>query len=66
LAENYPLILSTGQRSPAFFHSEHRNISWLRSLDPDPVVEIHPKTAAQNNIGNGEWVWVENWIVDRL
>jgi anaerobic selenocysteine-containing dehydrogenase len=62
LAENYPLILSTGRRSPAFFHSEHRNIPWLRSLDPDPVVEIHPKTAAENGIGHGEWVWVENWL----
>jgi anaerobic selenocysteine-containing dehydrogenase len=62
LAKAYPLILSTGRRSPAFFHSEHRQIPWLRSLDPDPVVEIHPKTAAENDIGNGEWVWVENWM----
>ena len=62
LAETYPLVLSTGRRSPAFFHSEHRNIPWLRSLDPDPVVEIHPKTAAKNGIGHGEWVWVENWM----
>ncbi|OGP62723.1 MAG: dimethylsulfide dehydrogenase [Deltaproteobacteria bacterium RBG_13_49_15] len=62
LAKTYPLILSTGRRSPAFFHSEHRNIPWLRTLDPDPVVEIHPKTAATYRIGNGEWVWVENWM----
>ncbi|MFH1123314.1 MAG: molybdopterin-dependent oxidoreductase [Pseudomonadota bacterium] len=62
LAEKYPLILSTGRRSPAFFHSEHRMIPWLRQLDPDPVVEIHPDTAAEHDIGNGEWVWVENWM----
>jgi len=62
LFKEYPLILSTGRRSPAFFHSEHRNIPWLRQLDPDPVVEIHPETAAKNNITNGEWVFVENWL----
>jgi anaerobic selenocysteine-containing dehydrogenase len=26
------------------------------------VVEIHPDTAADHGIGNGEWVWVENWM----
>ncbi|THB80292.1 MAG: dimethylsulfide dehydrogenase [Desulfobacteraceae bacterium] len=62
LAKDYPLILSTGRRSPAFFHSEHRNIPWLRQLDPDPVVEIHPETAARHGIGSGEWVVVENWM----
>jgi anaerobic selenocysteine-containing dehydrogenase len=61
LAKDYPLILSTGRRSPVYFLSEHRNIPWLRDADPDPVVEIHPDTAASLGIGNGEWVWVENW-----
>ncbi len=62
LAKEYPLILSTGRRSPVYFHSEHRQIPWLRTIDPDPVVEIHPKTAEQHDIGDGEWVWVENWM----
>jgi anaerobic selenocysteine-containing dehydrogenase len=62
LMKEYPLILSTGRRSPAYFHSEHRNIPWLRTIDPDPVIEIHPDTAASLDIGNGEWVWVENWL----
>jgi anaerobic selenocysteine-containing dehydrogenase len=62
LKKKYPLILSTGRRSPVFFHAEHRNIPWLRQVDPDPVIEIHPETAAKNNIGNGEWVIVENWM----
>jgi anaerobic selenocysteine-containing dehydrogenase len=60
--KDYPLILSTGRRSPVYFHSEHRNIPWLREVDPDPVVEIHPDTAAANGVSNGEWVWVENWM----
>jgi len=62
LAEEYPLILSTGRRSAVSFHSEHRNIPWLRELVPDPIVEIHPDTAEERDIGEGEWVWVENWL----
>src|SRR4030043_206285 len=62
LYKEYPLILSTGRRSPAYFHSEHRMIPWLRQIDPDPVVEIHPDTAKLLHIGDGEWVWVQNWL----
>jgi anaerobic selenocysteine-containing dehydrogenase len=62
LFKEYPLILSTGRRSPVFFHSEHRQIPWLRALDPDPVVEIHPVTAREHGISNGDWVWLENWL----
>lgn len=62
LAERYPLILSTGRRSPAYFHTEHRMIPWLRRIEPDPVVEIHPETAKGLAIEDGDWVWVENWM----
>jgi anaerobic selenocysteine-containing dehydrogenase len=62
LYKKYPLILSTGRRSPAYFHSEHRNIPWLREIEPDPLIEIHPDTAESLHIGDGEWVWVENWM----
>ncbi len=62
LAKQYPLILSTGRRSFAFFNAEHRMIPWLRELDPDPIVEIHPETAKGLDIADGEWVWVENWL----
>jgi len=60
LLEEYPLILSTGRRSPVYFNAEHRMIPWLRDADPDPVVELHPETGASADIGDGEWVWVEN------
>ncbi len=62
LAQEYPLILSTGRRSVAYFHAEHRMIPWLRQIEPDPVIEIHPDTARTLDIGEGEWVWVENWL----
>jgi anaerobic selenocysteine-containing dehydrogenase len=62
LFKEYPLILSTGRRSPVYFHSEHRQIPWLRQIDPDPVIEIHPRTAKSYGIEDGQWVWVENWM----
>ncbi len=62
LYKKYPLIMSTGRRSPAFFHTEHRNIPWLRDIDPYPTVEVHPKTAREQGISHGEWIWIENWM----
>jgi len=60
LAKKYPLILTTGARSPAFFHSEHRQIPEMREIHHDPMVEIHPDTALRLGIEDGDWVWIEN------
>jgi anaerobic selenocysteine-containing dehydrogenase len=60
LLQKYPYILVTGFRSPSFFHSEHRMVPWLREVQPDPVVEIHPETAAKQGIKNGDWVFIES------
>jgi anaerobic selenocysteine-containing dehydrogenase len=35
-------------------------IDSLRKRHPDPLVEIHPDTAASLGIADGEWVWVES------
>jgi anaerobic selenocysteine-containing dehydrogenase len=60
LYQKYPLIMISGTRSPLFFHSEHRMIPWLREKLPEPLVDIHPDTAKQLGIYNGEWVYIEN------
>lgn len=60
MKDEYPLIVTTGGRSILFFHSEHRQIPSLRALNPDPVVTIHPETAAKHGISNGDWVAIEN------
>jgi len=51
LFKEYPLILSTGRRMGPFFHSEHRQIPWLRE-----------HTAKKYGIAHGEKVCVENWL----
>jgi len=59
LYKEYPLILTSGQRSSVFTHSEHRQIPWLRELHPWPLVEIHPDTAKELDVSDGEWVYIE-------
>jgi len=60
IAEEYPLVITTGSRVEAFFHSEGRQIKSLRKLCPDPLVEIHPETAKKLGIKDGDWVWIES------
>jgi anaerobic selenocysteine-containing dehydrogenase len=60
LYEKYPYILITGARQPGFFHTENRQVPWLRELQPDPLVEIHPDTAARKGIREGDWVIIES------
>jgi anaerobic selenocysteine-containing dehydrogenase len=60
LFKEYPLVLTTGARKFTSFHSEHRQISTLREIDPYNEMEIHPDTAAQLGIIDGDWVMMEN------
>ncbi len=60
LTHKYPYILNSGLRTPTFFHSANRMIPWLREIRPEPIVEIHPETAAKNGIQEGDWVWIES------
>lgn len=62
LAKSYPLILTTGGRTIAFFHSEHRQIKSLRQIHPFPEITIHSETAGRLGIAEGDWVWVENHL----
>jgi anaerobic selenocysteine-containing dehydrogenase len=59
LAKEYPLRLITGGRTREFYHSEWRQIDSVRKLHPDPLLQIHPETAARLGIADGEWIWIE-------
>ena len=58
LAREYPLIL-TSSKSAYYRHSSGRQIGSLRDSHPDPVVEIHPETARQLGIKEGDWAYIE-------
>ena len=57
LAASFPLRL-TSAKWPQFCHSQQRQPSSLRQAIPEPLMEIHPRTAATRNIGNGDGIEV--------
>ena len=58
LAKEYPLIL-VNLKLIISKHSSGRQISSLRSAHPEPIVGIHPETAARLGISEGDWVHIE-------
>jgi anaerobic selenocysteine-containing dehydrogenase len=60
VAEGFPLIAITGANIEPFFHTEYRQIESQRKRNPDPLVEMHPETAAALGIENDDWVWIES------
>ncbi len=65
LTSKYPLVLSDYHTAKMFTASWQRNVPILREMQPHPLLHIHPETAAERQIENGEWVKVESphgWI----
>jgi anaerobic selenocysteine-containing dehydrogenase len=60
LAKEYPLILTTGGRHQPFYHSEHRQVESMRKMHPHPIMQIHPDTAKDLGIEDGDWAWLES------
>lgn len=59
VAEEYPLVLTTGGGFMPFHHSEHFNNPIIRYIKPEPFFTINPKTAEKLNISEGDWCWIE-------
>jgi len=55
----YPLRLQTGLREKTYHHSRFREQAWARKVSPDPLLRIHPRTAAGLGIAEGDWIQVE-------
>ena len=60
LAADFPLVLISGSRFMPMYHSEQRQIQAAREKRPDPVVTLHPDTAAALGLAEGEWVRVQS------
>ena len=60
LTKEYPLMLITGARFRWNFHSEYFQVPSIRARHPDPLVQIHPETAAKLGISDGDWVCIES------
>ncbi len=59
LVKEFPYILVTGARIPEYTHWQMRSIPQLRSLAPDPIAWVHPSTAKEAGIVDGDDVLVE-------
>jgi anaerobic selenocysteine-containing dehydrogenase len=65
LLEKYPLTFFDTHTSDVYHHGWLRNIPYLREMDPDPWLHIHPDAAKERGIEDGDWVIVESlhgWI----
>jgi anaerobic selenocysteine-containing dehydrogenase len=60
LARAFPLVLTSGARTVAFTHSQHRNITELRKIVPEPLAEINPIDAKPRGINAGDMLIVSS------
>lgn len=59
ITKRYPFTVIGAWKVRHFFHSEGRQIASLRKRNPNPLVEIHSKTAESLGIDHDDWLWVE-------
>ncbi|MBW1774892.1 MAG: molybdopterin-dependent oxidoreductase [Deltaproteobacteria bacterium] len=58
LEKEFPLIFTTW-KSASYRHAGGRQIATLRGAHPEPILGIHPQTAARAGIEEGDWVYIE-------
>jgi anaerobic selenocysteine-containing dehydrogenase len=57
--DKFPLFLITGGNLLCYLHWQYRYIPKLRKIAPDPMFEVHPRTALQYGIADGETAEVQ-------
>jgi anaerobic selenocysteine-containing dehydrogenase len=58
--KKYPLILSVGNRSLYYTHSQQRGVSALKAICPEALAEIGPVTAEKSGIKDGDTILIES------
>lgn len=57
--ERYPLVM-TNYKEGAYMLSGYRHIKAMKKRRPEPVVEIHPDTAAKYGVKDGDMIFIES------
>jgi anaerobic selenocysteine-containing dehydrogenase len=57
-SDEYPLLL-TNAKEEAYVGTGYKNVAMLRKITPDPIVELHPATARECGLKEGEWIFIE-------
>jgi anaerobic selenocysteine-containing dehydrogenase len=60
LLKKYPLTFSDFHTSKVYNAGWLRNVPYLRQVLPYPTLQIHPETAKERGIAEGDWVLVES------
>jgi anaerobic selenocysteine-containing dehydrogenase len=58
ISDEYPLLLTNGKEE-AYIGSGYRQVIGLRNVRSGPVVEVHPETAKEYDLKEGDWVYIE-------
>lgn len=58
VSDQYPLVCSAGLKLGLHTHTQFRSLPWIKAKEPEPFGEIHPDTASDLNVGDGEWMRV--------
>ena len=56
----YPFYLCSGARLAHALHSRIHETPWLRSLRPDPTVEVHNADAKRLGLKDGDWAAISS------
>jgi anaerobic selenocysteine-containing dehydrogenase len=56
IANDFPLILTTGARMTMLMHSRMYRVESARKTRPDPAVDMHPEDASRRGIAANDWV----------
>lgn len=62
LYEQYPLILTTGNRIPWYVHSKYRHTPWLNQFMPEPVINMNHVDAEARGLADGDMVRMFNQL----
>ena len=54
LFEQYPLILTTGNRVPWYVHSKYRHTPWLNQFMPEPLIRMSHEDAEARGLADGD------------
>lgn len=57
--KEYPYIQGV-MRPKYFYQSSYLNLPSLRRRTPEPLVQMHPDTAAVHGLTDGDWVWISS------
>ncbi len=60
VAQEYPLVLTSGARSATFTHSQGRQFTSSTRREPEPMLQINPVDAATRKIEEGDGVRISS------